>query len=691
MSRRSIIWSACFLLALALCAAWGQLPLLDSAPWLRIGLFAALGLLCLPLCFLFPDTDSRRSTTIIVIAAVLLRLVLLPAPVSDDVNRYLWEGRLTLAGENPFAAIADDPVRTPYRDDYWAAMNHRDQPTAYPPGIQWIMAATVAIAYHPLSMKMLALLGDLTSLWLILILLKNRAAPLRWAGFYAFNPITLIAFAAEAHFDSLMLAALLAMLLCDHHKRPALTWIFLGIAIQIKLIAIVLAPLLLARRNLRGAWAILPIFIIPTLPFLAEIPLWWEGVTRFAGGGAFNSPLSSIMRLCGFSQDTARITGYGIFLIIGALVFLKSHRGLPLANAAAIVLGTLLICSPIVHFWYLAWLLPFAALRPSFALSTASITIAGYFLAWQTQHVQGWWGYGHLTAALIWLLPALACLAQHRPWKIHFHRHLRTSQQAEIPSSLSIIIPTLNAGAELASFISQLRESSPPETQIILADGGSTDGSLASIHETIIHSPPGRGQQIAAGIAAATGDWLLIAHADTHPAAHWHERLQQAIRHHPHAAMLVLGQRFLPPSLPTLFIEALNELRVVFGGVAFGDQTMVIRRLALEQSGGFPAQPLMEDVEASMTLQRHGEIIYLGQEWQVSAKKWHHSFTRRFALIIRLMITYQLIRLRSRQRAQEFSQKLYAEYYKQRASTHQKSSSIEVAHQSKSKKDPSRC
>ncbi len=666
MSSRSIIWSACFLLALALCAAWGQLPLLDSAPLLRVALFAALGLLSLPLCFLFPDANHRRSTMTLVIGAVLLRLVLLPAPVSDDVNRYLWEGRLTLAGENPFAAIADDPVRAPYRDDYWDAMNHRDQPTAYPPGIQWIMAATVAIAYHPFGMKMLALLGDFTSLWLILILLKKRAAPLRWAGFYAFNPITLIAFVAEAHFDSLMLAALLAMLLCDHLKRPSLTWLFLGLAIQIKLIAIVLALLLLTRRNLRGAWAILPILIIPTLPFLADIPLWWEGVTRFAGGGAFNSPLFSAMRLCGFSQDTARITGYGIFLIMSGIVFLKSQRGLPLTNAAAIVLGTLLICSPIVHFWYFAWLLPIAALRPSLALSTASITIAGYFLAWQTQHVQGWWGYGHHTAVLIWLLPVLAFLAQHRPWKILFHPHLRKPQQTEIPSSLSIIIPTLNAGTELASFIAHLRETSPAETQIILADGGSTDGSLATIRETIIHSPPGRGQQIAAGIVAATGDWLLIAHADTQPAVRWHDLLQQAILQHPQAAMLVLGQRFLPPSWPTLFIEALNELRVVFGGVAFGDQTMVIRRRALEQSGGFPAQPLMEDVEASMTLQAHGEIIYLGQEWQVSAKKWQGTFTRRFTLIIRLMLTYQLIRLRSRHRAQEYSQKLYAEYYNQR-------------------------
>jgi hypothetical protein len=90
---------------------------------------------------------------------------------------------------------------------------------------------------------------------------------------------------------------------------------------------------------------------------------------------------------------------------------------------------------------------------------------------------------------------------------------------------------------------------------------------------------------------------------------------------------------------------------------------MIIRRAALNACGGFPAQPLMEDVEASLRLQSCGEIIYLGQEWQVSAKKWQGRFTRRFALIIRLMVTYQLVRLRGLVHAEQFSKKLYAEYY----------------------------
>ena len=117
----------------------------------------------------------------------------------------------------------------------------------------------------------------------------------------------------------------------------------------------------------------------------------------------------------------------------------------------------------------------------------------------------------------------------------------------------------------------------------------------------------------------------------------------------------------LPPVL--VLIEALNEIRVVFGGVAFGDQTMLIRRDALESAGGFPAQPLMEDVEVSMRLATQGQVVYLGREWQISGRKWTSNLPRRVLLILRLVATYQLARIRGREHAAKISTRMYAEYY----------------------------
>lgn len=662
MSQRSFIWIACLILAAALSALWGQLPQLDSSPLLRVGLFAGLGLLCFPLALLLPDLNRKHSIMVIGMAAVILRLFLLPAPVSDDVNRYLWEGKLVLAGENPFEAPADDPVWASHRDDHWELMNHKDRPTAYPPGVQWIMAGAVALSYHPVSMKALTLLGDLFTLALLIKLLALGRQPLRWAGFYAFNPIVLIAFAAEAHFDSLMIAALMGMLLADSLRRPHWTWFLFGLAVQIKLICVILGPLILKRENARGLWALGLVLVLPTLPFVGAVDGWWNGVTTFGGGGSFNGPLLTFFSLMGLALPQARLLCIVCFAAICFGVWLNRIKGSSLIRSSFTLLGGLLVCSPIVHFWYLAWIIPLVALMPSFGWMTASVTMAGYFLAWRTQDLHGWWGYEHSTAAWIWLPVGLAFALQNRQWL----PRLRTCWGSRKPitpgRSLGIVIPTLNPDDRLTDLVRQLHESC--DAPIVIADSSPDAPKLSEQPSKWIKAPLGRGNQIAAGIAELSEGWVLITHADATPPEDWHSSLIDAIDRHPKASMLVFGQRFDPPAKGTAIIEGLNELRVIFGGVAFGDQTMVIRREALERIGGFPAQPLMEDVEVSLRLQAEGPIVYLGKEWHVCARKWQSGFGQRFALVIRLMTTYQIARLRGRDHSRRYSEALYHEYYR---------------------------
>ena len=539
-------------------------------------------------------------------------------------------------------------------------MNHRDRPTAYPPGIEWIMAATAAIHPSLFSYKILALLGDLAVLLLLFALIRERSAPLRWAGFYAFNPAVLIAFAAEGHFDSLMVAAMLASLLAAR-KEKASAWLWIAVAIQIKLICLILVPLLLTRKSIRSVWLILFILIIPGLPFLTALPDWISGVRQFAGSGNFNAPLFTYLSLTGLDIGVVKILCASAFVVSAAVICISRWRGADLLHSAMLMLGALLVCSPIVHFWYLTWLLPLVALRPSFAWTTISLTIAGYFLAWQTEATEGWWGYRHGTAALIWLPFILAAIAQNRfalskrrvPRSAGFSRH----------EKISIIIPVLKPDLTLIPLLEILRHNLGIDSEIVVV---STQVSEISLSEKTITAPRGRGNQIAAGIAATTGDWILIVHSDSTPPIAVAKDIESATATNPQASLLVFGQRFDQQTVGTVFIESLNELRVIFGGVAFGDQTMLIRRRALESAGGFPAQPLMEDVEVSMRLATRGEVIYLGREWTLSAKKWQRSFFRRMVLVIRLVATYQIARFRSREHAAEVSKRMYSEYYPQK-------------------------
>jgi Glycosyl transferase family 2 len=654
---RSIAWGISLGLLAVACVVWSSLPTLDDAPWLRVALFSGSGIAMLGMVFFFPDVTDSRAKQLILSAAVLLRLLLWPAPVSDDVNRYLWEGMLVLDGGNPYTAPADDPRWEGRRDAVWQDMNHRDRPTAYPPGIQWIMAAAAAVSPTLNVFKALAIIGDLITLLLLLGLLRHHAAPLRSAGFYAFNPVVLIAFGAEGHFDSLMTAALLASLL-SAAKGKSSTWLWLGVAIQIKLVCLILVPLFLTRRLLRGWWLFPVILIPPGLPFLAGLPEWWDGVRGFAGSGAFNAPFFTLLASTGLDLGVVRILGAAAFLATALAIFIARWRGMLLIDASLWLLGALLVCSPIVHFWYLAWLLPLTALRPSFAWTTLSITMGGYFIAWWTLAHHGWWGYGHGVATMIWLPWLIAAAAQHRC----FFARLRATKLPAEDFRLCVVMPVLNAGLESEKLTETLRAELDPKAEIVIVESGSVS-SPENRPSHIIQAQRGRGNQIAAGIAATEAPWIMIVHSDSLPRPGWLADLQKSIHHDPEASLLVFGQRFDRSSPGTLLLECLNEMRVVFGGVAFGDQTMVIRRSAIVAAGGFPVQPLMEDVEASLRLASQGSVIYMAKEWTLSARKWGVGFARRFGMIVKLVATYQLARFKGTSHAAAVSERMYREYY----------------------------
>lgn len=578
------------------------------------------------------------------------------------MHRYIWEGQLVADGLNPYSAPASDVSFSDRRDHHWLKMNHRDRPTAYPPGIQYILAATSLVSPSPMAFKILASVADLLVIFLILWLLFQEKLPLRWTCFYAYNPISLIAFAAEGHFDSVMTAAILATLLAAR-KGHFWTWIFLAFAIHVKVICIILAPLLFFG-NLRKSSPLLPLFLfILAIPFLGSIPAWFSGLFSFVNSSEFNGPAFALLSTAGIPQEFVRSSIGGLYAIAAVSIAFQRWLGRSdLITCSLHLLSAFLLFSPIVHFWYLAWLLPLACLRPSFLWTTASISISAYFLAWQTQATHGWWGYEHKVALLIWLFPLIAGIAQNR----FILSRLLSRPFTNGRPIISVIFPTLNPGKELLPAVSSIRRILGPRTEIIIADSSATL-PLIPLDENIrlLSLEPGRGNQIAAGIEAARSDsnWFLIAHIDSLPEPSFFETAHYHALHDRHSSMLVCGQRFDRQNLSTLFVEFLNEIRVVFGGVAFGDQTMLIRRSALDLAGGFPAQALMEDVEVSMRLAAIGRITYLGKEWTLSARKWEKAYLKRIVFVVRLVAAYQLARLRGRDHAAITSRKMYEAYY----------------------------
>jgi len=179
---------------------------------------------------------------------------------------------------------------------------------------------------------------------------------------------------------------------------------------------------------------------------------------------------------------------------------------------------------------------------------------------------------------------------------------------------ISLILPVLNEETRIGQRLAELAALGPEIGEVLVVDGGSTDATAARAREypgvTVLSAPRGRASQMNAGAAAARGDVLWFLHADV----------------------------ALPPDAPRHVRDALEDPRVVAGAfktwtvndsgrrswlgpllhladlrsrytrLPYGDQAMFIRAQVFRRVGGFPAQPLMEDLELSTRLWREGRI-----------------------------------------------------------------------------------
>ncbi len=166
---------------------------------------------------------------------------------------------------------------------------------------------------------------------------------------------------------------------------------------------------------------------------------------------------------------------------------------------------------------------------------------------------------------------------------------------------LSVIMPTLDAARHLPATLAALADDGAGgDFAIVVADGGSTDGTPALARGAgahVVAAPRGRGPQLAAGAAAATGDWLLFLHADSRPAAGWRAAVA-AFAEDPRNRQRAGYFRFrLDDDHPAARrLEALVAWRNRVFALPYGDQGLLLSRDFYDALGGFPPLPLMEDV-----------------------------------------------------------------------------------------------
>jgi rSAM/selenodomain-associated transferase 2 len=172
---------------------------------------------------------------------------------------------------------------------------------------------------------------------------------------------------------------------------------------------------------------------------------------------------------------------------------------------------------------------------------------------------------------------------------------------------VSVVIPTLNAAGTLPATLAMLRGTASVR-EVIVADGGSSDGTAAQARAArarIMVAPRGRGSQLAAGAAAATGDWLLFLHADCRPEPGWEDAVAAflaASKAQKRAGYFDLALDDPAPAARRL--ERIVAWRCRALALPYGDQGLLIARTLYDAVGGFRPLPLMEDVDLVRRLGR---------------------------------------------------------------------------------------
>ncbi|HZP41613.1 MAG TPA: TIGR04283 family arsenosugar biosynthesis glycosyltransferase [Candidatus Binatia bacterium] len=191
---------------------------------------------------------------------------------------------------------------------------------------------------------------------------------------------------------------------------------------------------------------------------------------------------------------------------------------------------------------------------------------------------------------------------------------------------LAVVVPTLEEEARIGGTLAALA-AVPGVAEVVVADGGSRDRTVAVARGfagvRVVTAPRGRGTQLNAGARVAVGDVLLFLHADVSlppDAVAWVERAL--------ADPAVVGGGFRTWTVAegarswVVPLLHLADARSRVARLPYGDQAVFVRRTAFDAVGGFPEQPLMEDVELARRLARLGRLVVVPASVVVSGRRF---------------------------------------------------------------------
>jgi rSAM/selenodomain-associated transferase 2 len=207
---------------------------------------------------------------------------------------------------------------------------------------------------------------------------------------------------------------------------------------------------------------------------------------------------------------------------------------------------------------------------------------------------------------------------------------------------LSVVIPVRNEAQALPALLDDLAELRTGGAELILVDGGSSDGTcelaLGRVDQ-LLRTASGRALQMNAGAAVARGEYLWFVHADTRVSVDSLKSLRETLSERPLWGRFDV--RLSGSGLALRLIGAMISLRSRLTGIASGDQGIFVARRHFEALGGYAPIPLMEDLQLCRRLRALTRPRCLRPPLATSSRRWEqHGIWRTVVLMWCLRLAY---------------------------------------------------
>jgi alpha-1,6-mannosyltransferase len=339
------------------------IPLAQFHPAVSYGLaftFTSIVFLYLARTVWTSDISSSILYLAIGIGIVLRAGFITSDPIgSDDVYRYMWDGRVQSRGISPYAYAPDAPELVPLHTQLLpASVNHPDLKTVYFPLSQWLCFICYEVSgEHICGYKLLLLFAEIATIVGLYFVMKRLAIPPRFILLYVLCPLPILQFALDAHIDGLGLPLLVAGLVLYIDGRKSLSYVLFALSASVKPVALLLLPILILRETgglNKTRVALIPAVVIAGqfLPYLLRSNPF-DGLLKFAENWTFNGVVFETLYLYSADNQKARIICAGL-LLVALLILYFRRKGIIDTYYFAVL--SLLILSPVVHPWYVTWL-----------------------------------------------------------------------------------------------------------------------------------------------------------------------------------------------------------------------------------------------------------------------------------------------------------------------------------------------